>query len=1422
MRRIFSLFLFLCFSFQISAQVELQTQLEKQYRNYSLDKVETSALFNQINSKNTFHIQTLTVGGQTFTLELWDSGLRSKENVVTLAKGSSAGMTHPIPLKGYIKGDPASTVRLTVNDGFLQGYIRQNGRTLNIQPAYYFDNKAPRDLVLSFYDKDVIADHSHHKCGVGAKQVVLKDQITSSTSHTQKKVGECFEVEIALAADWLMFDDYGSESAVENQITSVLNDVQGNYDDEFADAIEYDLTDVWISNCNSCDPWTSSNSADDLLDDFTDWAPSNLGGHDVATLWSARNFSGSTIGLAWVGAVCTNFSYNVCEDFSNSANFLRVLQAHELGHNWDATHDSGGGFIMSPSVNSSTVWSSDSKADIEDYATSAGCFGNCSSGNPPTADFEYEITEACVVAEVEYTDLSSGANQWEWTFEGGTPSTSTEQNPVVQYAIAGTYDVTLEVFNAAGDDELELEDEVEIVSGPIADFDYETDELEVDFYDNSGAGADGSFLWEFGDGTTSTDQDPFHFYASPGIYTVTFYAENDCGDDEISIDIEVFDEPEALFTVDTVRGCPLDTFQFTDLSYGGIESWEWTFLGGTANDSTIANPFVYYTNPGIYDVQLRVTNPEGSDRETKRSYISVDTLPTAGYTFSTSANTVTFNNSSNFADSYLWDFGDGTTSTDTSTTHVYAGSGTYSVVLAAMNSCTTAYDTQTVVINVEPLAGFTTSGSTAGCATHTVTFLDTSAGIPSSWNWSFPGGTPSSSTLRNPTVEYTSAGSYPATLEVTNAFGSNSFSVTDYIVVDDVPTLSSSFTRDIMTVSFTSTTTNSTNLLWDFGDGQSATESNPIHTYTTPGTYEVSVVSTNDCGQVSNTLAISVSLLPSANISADNTAICAQETVSFSDVSGNDVTSWNWSFPGGTPSTSTLQNPVVSYNQAGTYDVSLTITNRSGSDTQTFDNYVAVTGTPEADYEFTQDGNRLNLMNLTAGTSTLWTISDGTSYTTSEVSHVFDSNGTYQVTLDVMNQCGTDQRSFSVLVNAYTISAFTSTTPEGCTPLTVTYESQSPNAESYNWNFPGGMPSTATGSTATVVYITEGSYDASLRVSNSFNSDESTRPGYVKLTSPPELSYEFNVVGNTVELLNTSSESNPQWIISDGATYIDEAVTHTFDANGTYDVSIAVSNACGTKTESFEVVINAFLELSFEADETVGCIPHTVNYTSTVNTAVDNYAWLFPGGTPEMSFEPNPTVVYETVGTYDAILEATNATGVVAEMKTALITVSDVPEADFSFEIQEGALTLENLSIGATSYVWNFGDGTTSTEEHPNHSYAEAGIYDVILTATNDCGSVTTILAIDVDITSSIEDINLFGEWNLRPNPSEGQVELFLSKPLTEQIMYRIIDLGGRVLFSDSLKIGSTGASIEIEEAGIYFLQLQSGAHSSIKKLVVI
>ncbi len=303
----------------------------------------------------------------------------------------------------------------------------------------------------------------------------------------------------------------------------------------------------------------------------------------------------------------------------------------------------------------------------------------------PQAEFNVANTSGCAPLTVEFNNQSTeNVTAYEWIFEGGEPATSTAVSPSVVYNQNGLFDVTLIVINEVGTDTLYREDFLNITGKPSAGYIFQTDGLEVAFT-NTSVG-NNSYTWNFGDGSTnSSEGNPIHTFPTVGVYEVTLTATNDCGENSIIKQVAVGAAPLAVFSVDNNTGCAPVTVQFADKSQGRVDSWQWEFPGGQPETSMEENPTVRYTEAGIYDVILFVTNEVGQDSIKQVGYIQVDVAPLPEFEFEIVEDTVFFKNLSEDADLYGWGFGDGSFSTEENPFHVYQTGGIYYVTLNTYN-----------------------------------------------------------------------------------------------------------------------------------------------------------------------------------------------------------------------------------------------------------------------------------------------------------------------------------------------------------------------------------------------------------------------------------------------------------------------------------------------------------------------------------------------------------------------------------------------------------------------------------------------------------------------------------------------------------------------------------------------------------------
>ncbi|HNQ12842.1 MAG TPA: PKD domain-containing protein [Bacteroidia bacterium] len=339
-----------------------------------------------------------------------------------------------------------------------------------------------------------------------------------------------------------------------------------------------------------------------------------------------------------------------------------------------------------------------------------------------------------------------------------------------------------------------------------------------------------------------------------------------------------------------------------------------------------------------------------------------------------------------------------------------------------------------------PIAEF--SGTpTVGCNSLTVNFTNLSTGNPTSWTWAFPGGVPAAFVGANPPpVNYAAPGSYTVTLTVTNAFGTDIESKTNYIVVNSCPPPVANFMANDtilcegQSIQFTDLSTNiPTSWSWNFPGGTpvASIAQNPIVTYNTAGTYNVTLTAANANGSniLTKNLYIKVNVCPPppvADFSASPTTVCINQTINFTNLTTGQVNNYQWSFPGGVPATSFAINPTVSYPVAGVYTVSLTANGNGGSHTATKVNYIIVNtcAPPVADFGGAPTqicaGQTVNFTDLSTNTPTgwSWTFTGGVpaaSIAQNPTGILYALPGAYNVSLTATNALG----SGNLTRNAY-------------------------------------------------------------------------------------------------------------------------------------------------------------------------------------------------------------------------------------------------------------------------------------------------------------------------------------------------------------------------------------------------------------------
>lgn len=981
-----------------------------------------------------------------------------------------------------------------------------------------------------------------------------------------------------------------------------------------------------------------------------------------------------------------------------------------------------------------------------------------------SANFSANPVSGCSPVVVQFTDQSTGGPaQWRWDLGNGV--TSFLQNPSSSYFNPGTYNIKLVVRNAGGADSIVKNQFITVYANPVVSFAASDSAgcfpLPVQFTDLSipGSGTIVSRSWDFGDGTTSTLQSPLHVYTSAGSFTVTLRVINSSGCTKTFSKtqyIQTTDGVTADFTNSNPGSCSAPiTINFTNTSTGpGVLTYTWDFGDGAGSNSK--DPVHTYTNAGSYTVTLVTVSPQGcSDTMRKINHISIGIISSQFSSPATICEGKPFNitNTTTPAPgSVLWNFGDGTTSTDINPVKTYTAGGTFTIKLVNnFGGCMDSVS-HSILVNPKPAAAFT-SNQTALCQVPAaVSFTNQSTGaITYLWNFGDGG----SSTDKDPLHTYTTTGNYTVTLIATNLSGcSDTLVKTEYIKIQKPTIAINGLPRmgcNPLTINPAATVTANQPIatyLWSFGDGATSNLTNPLHTYTTAGTYNVSLTITTVGGCTETVVmndAVKVGDKPNADFTANPTDVCALTPVNFTDQSTGNVDQWFWQFGDG--GTSTGQNPSYVYSDTGYFSVTLIVWSNGCADTLRVNNMIHIRP-PIA--KFITGNNCVDKYNRDFVDQSIgaegwfWNFGDGNTSSAQNPSHTFTVPGSYTVSLTITN--GTCSNSIVQTIKVVDEKAdFNADKTEFCKGTAANFTTiniNTANVAVWQWDFGDGTSANTPGS-ASHVYNTTGLFTVSLTITDILGC-VSVETMTVNVYGPAA-AFTSNMAGaclgqSTIQFTDTSATDGThalvKWIWNYGDGAIDSTspppYSHFYTTAGEYDVSLSVVDnfGCPDKITKPAGIIIAQPHADFNSPDTISCTDKPIQFNN-ASTGYDlQYSWTFGDGANSAAI--NPVHNYSNVGLYSVNLLVTDRYGCKDSLdKQDYINIS-FPKAEFTISDSLGTcppllVNFTNTSLDYTNVSWNFGDGNTSVLNDPSHYYTIPGIYYAKLIVTGPGGCTDTV-----------------------------------------------------------------------------------------------
>jgi PKD repeat protein len=571
----------------------------------------------------------------------------------------------------------------------------------------------------------------------------------------------------------------------------------------------------------------------------------------------------------------------------------------------------------------------------------------------PTTGLSLSSTSACAETEVIISNESLFADSTVIDLGNGTMLYNSDLSSIpVTYANDGTSDLlvtlTQEVFTAFGCSAATI---VTHTVHPKVTAAIETPESACTpalvQLGNTSINGNGSALWSFGDGNTSNALAPEHLFSSESIadttYTVTLISQSIHGcSDSASAEVVVWGTPTTQLNLNQLEGCYPVVATFENASVGQTAS-SWAYGNGetsSTNDSLHSKVFFNPTQELIeYQTVLTTSNSRGCSSE---SMVTFEVAPHLNAAFSAvyagcSPLDAQFINQSEGAETFSWDFNDGSMpSSEIQPEHVFVNNTNEDMLYEVKLIAESAYgcvDTVAVGVHVYPMpiAAFSVTPSSQTYPNTTVGINNMSLSSDAAVQyWSFGDGAELSG--EQPIFHtYDTWGTYNITLLVDNGYCADA-------LTEQIQILSPNPVADFvgsgsgcapLLVSFDNLSNHGAGYIWDFGDDYMTSEESPVHVYSRPGVYNVSLTAIGYEGQENEVIQYaSVEVFPPASaafIFSPSEVVAPDQPVEFVNLSGPNATEFLWTFGDGMFSTE--ENPVYTYSEAGVYDVSLTANN---------------------------------------------------------------------------------------------------------------------------------------------------------------------------------------------------------------------------------------------------------------------------------------------------------------------------------------------------------------------------------------------------------------------------------------------------------------------------------------------------------------
>lgn len=978
----------------------------------------------------------------------------------------------------------------------------------------------------------------------------------------------------------------------------------------------------------------------------------------------------------------------------------------------------------------------------------------------PTVAFSSLDTISCDNPHTAtFTSQTPGAVSWQWFFGNGLGSNL--PTPTTTYQWTDSFDVRLTVTDSIGCKNTVVYKDY-IKAGNIqADFTgspslgcapldvyfrfLEPSPRKIPLQNNVPPVT--TYDWIFGDGFSSSQPNPSHTYQNPGLYTVTLIITNGGCADTLTqaYYIRVGEKPTPDFMVFPDTACASSYFVFTNQSVGNATNFNWLFGDGKFQSSLDATH--QYRDTGTFVVTLMADDRGCKDTISKSVYVN-GPVAWLGLTPSSACDTpvlVSFMDISIDADSWNWNFGDGSPpSFAQHPTHTYTDPGTFLVTLLVSNTQNGCSDTAKAFFLVEDVTSKFVMDTTAGCAPLTIQFTDSSINAASlSWNFGDGSGAVSTS---NPTHTFRTPGLYTVSLEAKTILSCANVSIFYPVVVggpeaDFLYSDSSGCApHEVQFVDQSNSPVPIASWQWDLGNGLSS-QRNAVSTYGA-GIYDVQLTITDTLG-CTDTFRIPQLVHvtePIPDFFADYPLNCPNNPIQFTNASAGQNLTYLWTFGDG--SSAFIENPMHTYSNAGTYTVSLTITDPNGCDSTLIrPNYITIS---DPVIDFTADSTFASCPPLPVSfmgvpvsnhnfNSWRWNFGNSNTGFQQNPTAVYTQPGIYSVYLVATAASGCEASVLKTnLIRLEGPSASFIFSPfSGCPGTQVNFVANGTHVSSWQYDMDDG--NLIGGQNVSHIYQTPGVYWPRLSVFDSLNC-QVVFPSLdsVRIFTPPIAAFGQNspyVCDSGFVTFTDMSQAvgnliGWQWDFGDGSTQTGPNQTHFYDTVKFYGITLIVTdnNGCqDTTTQNASVRVVPSPEANIFPLDSIDCPPFNLTFTDIsppTNSPIISRIWNF-GYNGQTSTQIQDSAIYPNPGTYTVQFTLTDSFGCSKTTSTS-VTVRQPPQPNFTVNRTTGCAPLliefTDLTTGPiVSWFWDFGDGNTSSLQNPTHIYQRDSLFTVRL-----------------------------------------------------------------------------------------------------------